>query len=124
MIKVDWKLYQIVQEAFDSKEWLVGEEWVCGDEWTEHLNSIGASVEFVSGEITPIGPQGHFDVMMDVLSFISAGGDTLNDNELHNYTACPNPRCHKQSSIIYMPNKLAEKIVVLGHMPNSLCETN
>ena len=112
MMKVCWNLYEIVEHAFKNRAW-------ANNEWLENLNFIGAYAEFVSGGATPPGPLGHFDVMMEVISFISCGGATFSEEEIKNYTACPNPQISKDGmcSILWFPNDVAERIVTLGFIP-------
>lgn len=112
MMNVCWKLYEIVEKAFKDRTW-------ANDEWIENLNSIGGYAEFVSGGVTPPGPDGHFDVMMEVISFISCGGATFGEEEIKNYTACPNPQISKDGmcSILWFPKEVAERVLILGFIP-------
>lgn len=121
MIEVSEKLYEIVQQAFKSKRWRWRLEDLdsprgmgdLDDEWCDHLrDDLGVVVEYCD------------DTLEDCVNILMGNGESFpydSKKKGHDqFLACLNPRNPDPEdyySVLIFPRELAEKILVLGHLP-------
>jgi hypothetical protein len=100
------KLYDILEEAFDS----------CGQTskhvWHDELKKLG-----VHAEVTNSG-DGAPDLIQNIMNLVEEGCYGLQPDT--QYVVCPDPMNHYSSKffhILFFPKELADKVMILGFLP-------
>jgi hypothetical protein len=133
MIDVSEKLYEVVKQAFKSKIWrwrledLDAPRGMGGldDEWCDHLrDDLGVIIEYCDWRLSAPG-----DILQDYNKILMGKGSSFHDEVVckkskkkshDQFLACLNPRNpdpENYYSVLIFPRELAEKVLVLGHLP-------
>lgn len=125
MIPFSLRLHEIVDSSFKSKTWRIRGGHSLDNEWHDYLtNDCDVIVETISGTVNSQGPKGIAEAIIDLMYFSETGGATLEEAELGQYVACPDPMNPSDEfcAVLLFPKELAEKILTLGFFPLSKSE--
>lgn len=119
MIPISHRLYELVSESFKSKTWTSFGEFSLENEWHSYLISSNVIVETISGTTNSPGPKGVAEAILDLMLFLETGGATLEEAELDQYVACPDPMSPNEDfcAVLLFPKELAERVLSLGFFP-------
>jgi hypothetical protein len=121
MIQISWNLYEIVEKAFKNTSSEGGHLYSLENEWHDFLMNLDVFVHAISGKTNSShAPKGIAESIIDLMILLETGGATLDEHELGDYMACPdplNPSFDGFCSILIFPKELAERILILGYFP-------